>query len=1028
MHRTLMAASLATLLALTGPGTGQTLPQREGIALLNGILNLPESTYRQSLQVTIDFNKNATKDRVDRAVYDAARFDYAGFGPKINTILLGAFDDKASPAYGVLRFIDSIGSNRVGDDTTWLKLYYGQINTYGTVFGLTTPGIPNAQGNPRPFQVSDQIQLDPRYGASTRNSASYPSGHAMNANVQTLLYAVMVPELYQPLLARSTESQNSRLVLGVHYALDAIVGRLLAMEEATKLLNNASGYVRPDEDFAKRVFEGSIVLHTYVQAQCGASLLACARADPGPYGDRTRNKANYTDSLTYGLAPIGRTDLPPVVPDGAEVLLATRFPYLTGAQRRDVLATTEIASGQPLDDGSGWARLNLFAAADGYGAFNGHVTVTMDAARGGFSAVDTFANDIGGSGSLTKAGTGTLVLTGSNTYTGGTTVAGGTLVGHARAFGSGPITDNAKLVLDQASDAAMANTIDGGGSLAKTGDGTLTLTGTSMLSGPTAVLGGRLSVDGSLANAIVTVGPGAGLGGSGKVGGILALDGSTIAPGSFLGTLTAAGPVSFAPGSVYQVEANAAGQADRITTTGTATLVGGTVRVLAAQGAYAPRTLYPILTAQGGVVGHFAAVTSNLAFLTPTLRYTPTEVDLTLTRNDLPLASVARTPNQAAVATAIQNGGPDRPLYLRTIGLGGAEAADAFGVLSGDVYPSTVSAAFETAALLRGAILGRLHDAGTGTRDDGSLPAAFTADLPGRSAPVAIAPARILDPQVFGLWGQGFGSFGRTRSDGNAAGLDRDMAGLMFGADMRLGNGILAGIAAGYTSTILGTPNRHVSGAVESGFGGLYGSYSVGAVSLRLGAVRAGDSLTVRRTLTMAGFGETDTARYGGAPTQGFGEIGYRFALGAAPDAWLPTRIEPFIGGAYLAVERNRFAETGGAAVLAGGAQQAGLPVLTAGLRGETGYDLGADIHLAAHGLVGYRRAFGDLIPATRAAFVAGPVFVTVGLPIARDALVVAAGLDLLLSPATTLGLSYTGQLGARSEDYAVKGAFLYRF
>ena len=79
MHRTLMAASLATLLALTGPGTGQTLPQREGIALLNGILNLPESTYRQSLQVTIDFNKNATKDRVDRAVYDAARFDYAGF-------------------------------------------------------------------------------------------------------------------------------------------------------------------------------------------------------------------------------------------------------------------------------------------------------------------------------------------------------------------------------------------------------------------------------------------------------------------------------------------------------------------------------------------------------------------------------------------------------------------------------------------------------------------------------------------------------------------------------------------------------------------------------------------------------------------------------------------------------------------------------------------------------------------------------------------------------------------------------------
>ena len=30
-----------------------------------------------------------------------------------------------------------------------------------------------------------------------------------------------------------------------------------------------------------------------------------------------------------------------------------------------------------LDDPEGWGRLNLFAAADGYGAFTGNVVVTM---------------------------------------------------------------------------------------------------------------------------------------------------------------------------------------------------------------------------------------------------------------------------------------------------------------------------------------------------------------------------------------------------------------------------------------------------------------------------------------------------------------------------------------------------------------------------------------------------------------------------------------------------------------------------
>jgi autotransporter-associated beta strand protein len=1018
-------------MSLMSTALAQTVPQKDGIDVLSGFLNLPRSTYQQALQVTVGFNASPSKERLDQAVYDAALFDYAGFGTKINALMLRAFNDPASPGYGVVRFVDSMGSTRVGNDTTWLRIYYGQINTYGSVFGLTTPGVPNPQGNPRPYQVNDQIHLDPRYGAGTYNSGSYPSGHAMNANVQTLLYAVMAPELYQPLLARSAESQNSRLILGVHYALDVIAGRILATEEVVHLLNNTPGYLQPGEDFAKRVSDGAVALHAFIQAQCGVSLLDCANANPSAYSDKARNKAAYTASLTYGLAPVGRTDLPPVVPEGAEVLLATRFPYLTAAQRRDVLATTEIASGQPLDTGTGWARLNLFAAADGYGAFNGPVTITMDAAKGGFSALDSFGNDIGGAGSLTKAGTGTLVLTGTNSYAGGTTVAGGTLVGHAQAFGSGPITDNANLVLDQATDASMANAIGGTGTLTKINAGTLALTGTSSLSGPTTVLGGMLRVNGSLANSVVTVGPGAILGGSGTVGGIQALGGAIVAPGNSIGTLTATGPVAFAPGSTVRIEANAAGQSDRIVAADTASLAGGTVQVLAAQGTYAPRTLYPILTARGGVQGQFAGVTSNFAFLTPTLRYNPGEVDLILTRNDLPFASVARNRNQAAAATAIQAGGPDRPAYTRTIGLSADEAATAFGALSGDVHASTVSAAYETAAFLRETVLDRLRNAAPAARDFGTLAASYTADLPGRPAAVTPVPMRILDPQAFGLWGQGFGSFGRTRTDGNAASLGRDRAGLAFGADMRGENGLTFGVAAGYISTSLDTAGQRVSGTIEGGFGSVYGGYAAGPFALRVGAAYAADGLNLRRTVAVPGFTETEAARYGGSTIQGFGELGYRIALGALPpvfNAPISAALEPFVGGAYVDIARDRFAETGGSAALTGAARNAGIPTLTAGLRGEASLDQASESPLLLHGLIGYRRAFGDVIPAARVAFATGPGFVTAGLPIARDALVASAGVDLQVSTATSLGISYTGQIGTASQDHAVKGAFLYRF
>lgn len=100
----------------------------------------------------------------------------------------------------------------------------------------------------------------------------------------------------------------------------------------------------------------------------------------------------------------------------------------------------------------------------------------------------------------------------------------------------------------------------------------------------------------------------------------------------------------------------------------------------------------------------------------------------------------------------------------------------------------------------------------------------------------------------------------------------------------------------------------------------------------------------------------------------------------------------------------------------------------TVGVRGQTGLDLGFGAPVSLHGLVGYRRAYGDVVPKALLSFGTGPSFLTAGIPIGRDALVAQAGLDVRVARDATLGVAYTGQVGERAQDHAVKGNFTYRF
>ncbi|MFF4488002.1 phosphatase PAP2 family protein [Streptomyces sp. NPDC001544] len=281
-------------------------------------------------------------------------------------------------------------------------------------------------------------QLLRQRSTSPTDDGGFPSGHTNAFHLAGLALAYAVPERFQELVTRAFELSHTRIMAGMHSTVDVIGGRIMATALAAATLADPANAALKQAARAQAL--------TYFEQRTGTdadTLYAYAHAagpDTDPYADRAANARAVTPRLTYVLDRRGHS-APLTVPKGAEVLLETRLPYLDAAQRREVLRTTGLPAGYVLLDGfEQWGRLNLFAAADGYGAFDSHVTVTLDAAAGGFSAADSWRNDIDGRGGLTKRGSGTLTLTGRNRYTGGTVLAAGTLVaGSEDALGHGDV-------------------------------------------------------------------------------------------------------------------------------------------------------------------------------------------------------------------------------------------------------------------------------------------------------------------------------------------------------------------------------------------------------------------------------------------------------------------------------------------------------------------------------------------------------------------------------------------------------------
>jgi subtilase-type serine protease len=334
----------------------------------------------------------------------------------------------------------------------------GTFNVYDKAYAPVAK--PNLTGNSRPVQVSPNSIVAfngvNAFGVATSNTAliggvngnvgsglfanaSFPSGHTTFGYTTSLLFAMLVPERYEQMLARASEYGDSRIVLGAHYALDVIAGRVIGTYDVVQMLNNNPKYLgatvngvfgigdlTTTSDFQTVFKAAQTDVRTLLTTGCGTDIATCsATSTPDRFSNLAQDKADYIARLTYGLptltfAQAPREAAPAGGPD-ASILLATvyggdsaaaknlapaggMFGSLQTSTINQIIMNTEtnaIAAfyGTPL---SYWSRLDLFSAESYFQGVTGTITLAS-------SDVVTTKVTVANGGTL--AGTGAVAAT-----------------------------------------------------------------------------------------------------------------------------------------------------------------------------------------------------------------------------------------------------------------------------------------------------------------------------------------------------------------------------------------------------------------------------------------------------------------------------------------------------------------------------------------------------------------------------------------------------------------------------------------
>ncbi|MGZ9668212.1 autotransporter serine peptidase EprS [Pseudomonas sp. GNP014] len=714
--------------------------------------------------------------------------------------------------------------------------------------------------------------------------------------------------------------------------------------------------------------------------QCGLAKYWCITT-PGAKIDSTIPGGGYAIKSGTSMAAPHAT--------GALALVMERYPYMNNQQALEVLLTTATQLDGSATDAPtaqvGWGVANLNRAMRGPGQLLGAFDASLGAGQR-----DIWSNDISDKALIQRQ---SEDLAEHNAWQ-------QTLQDKGWQTGvpdGGSQQDQTDYAIGSARDAAAAQRIYQG-SLIKSGAGQLILTGNNTYRGPTTVNGGLLTVNGALTSAVIVNDNGT-LGGSGRIGALTANSGSRVAPGNSIGTLNVAGDVTFAPGSTYAVELSPT-SSDRIVAGGTATVSGATVSLSLEN---SPTLLssaetqsllgrqYDILQAAGGIQGRFGAVLPNYLFIGGSLDYSGNGIQLDIERNATAFASIGQTPNQRAVAAAVEGLGAGNSVYESLLLAADAPAAQhAFQQLSGEIYPALGSMLINDSRQLRDALGERLHDA-SAAHSNG--------------------------------WIKALGAWGTTDSSHDMAGYSTSIGGLLAGVDGALDEQTRIGLVTGYSDSSLSMGSgTHSSAKVDSYHLGAYAGHETGAWRLSTGAAYSWHRADVKRDLQYGNVSGKQKAKVDASTTQVFGEAAYRLHL-------QPLALEPFANLAYVHLDTEGFREKGNAAALKSAGDQRDAVLSTLGVRVLKTFNLSAQQSLDVSGHLGWQHSLSAIDSGQHLRFASGGTPYSVeSSALLRDAALVGVQAGLALSKDVRVNIDYTGQLASREKSHGVGLSLNWRF
>lgn len=448
----------------------------------------------------------------------------------------------------------------------------------------------------------------------------------------------------------------------------------------------------------------------------------------------------------------------------------------------------------------------------------------------------------------------------------------------------------------------------------------------------------------------------------------------------------------------------AAGNTPTIIVDGTAELWNATLNVVALPGSYSTSTEDTVLRSSK-VQGKFDRVTSNLAYLSPKLSYSDTEVTLKYARNKLPLDYFALNGNSENFGrSVVEPAASANAAIAALLGSTVETAAIALDQLDGHSTANLAKATLNSDSPVSASMLSAMRQLDSASAYPGR-----------RNNSPRLAAGREDTGRV---WLQALGHGGKLDRDYDA--LQHSTKGLVMGADWRVDEQWRMGVMGGKSQTRL--DGSLLDADLDSWHLGAYALRQSGHLALRLGATHSSHDGSTKRQVAFNGFSDRPKGQYDANTQQAFAEAGYNLGR----DVY---RIEPFASLGYQRYQRSSYTEKGGDAALRVQGQTRNNVSSTFGLRVAQLNTLDNGMQLTPRLSAGWKHTYGEVYSQTRQKLATGGTRFTVeGAALDRDSMMLDAGLDLSLSARHTLGVGVTGEIGTDSRNHGVTGQWRMTF